>query len=305
MAILQFGFLIKKRREDLGLTQEELADGICSVPTLSRIENGERLPHNNNLEVLLQRLGYSSNIVNSFVSEKDFAIHEKKFEIRQAYMSKQFETAKELVEEYERLLNGNDPINRQFLILYQTLLQQEQMPNKEKLERYETAIRLTCPGYASKRIPHILSYEEIILLNAIASCYDYKGERRQAVDILFHIKDYYDHHVVNTEEALRTQPLILYNLSKMLGLEGRYDECVDICNLGIRVARANGRCALLDKTLYNRAWALMKRGQEGDRIAAKQDAKQAYYFAEIMGNRENAETYRKFLLEAFSEEISL
>lgn len=305
MAILQFGFLIKKRREDLGLTQEDLADGICAVPTLSRIENGERLPNNNNLEVLLQRLGYSSNNVNSFVSERDFVIHEKKFEIRQAYMTKQFSLAKELVVEYELLLERNDAINKQFLILYQTLLAQEHLSNKDKLERYEAAIRLTCPSYGNKKIPHVLSYEEIILLNAIATCYDYEGKRNHAIDILFGLKDYYDNRVVNMEEALRTQPLILYNLSKMLGLEGRYDECIDICNLGIRVAKATGRCALLDKTLYNRAWALVKRGQEEDRIAAKHNAKQAYYFAEMVGYKQNAEAYRKFILNEFSEEVSL
>ena len=41
MPIFQFGFMIKHRREELGYTQEDLADGICSVPTLSRIENGD------------------------------------------------------------------------------------------------------------------------------------------------------------------------------------------------------------------------------------------------------------------------
>ena len=45
MSLYLFGPLIKQRREELGYTQEDLADGICSVPTLSRIENGERLPN--------------------------------------------------------------------------------------------------------------------------------------------------------------------------------------------------------------------------------------------------------------------
>lgn len=53
MPIFQFGFMIKHRREELGYTQEDLADGICSVPTLSRIENGERMPTREHFEMLI------------------------------------------------------------------------------------------------------------------------------------------------------------------------------------------------------------------------------------------------------------
>ena len=35
------GEYIKQRRLDLGLTQEQLCDGICEPMTLSRLENGK------------------------------------------------------------------------------------------------------------------------------------------------------------------------------------------------------------------------------------------------------------------------
>ena len=70
MSLYLFGPLIKQRREELGYTQEDLADGICSVPTLSRIENGERLPNKRHSEMLLQRLGYSDSIIINYVDEK-------------------------------------------------------------------------------------------------------------------------------------------------------------------------------------------------------------------------------------------
>ena len=60
MAVFQLGPIIRNRRIELGLSQEDLADGICSVPTLSRIENGERMPTKNHFEMLMQRLGYSA-----------------------------------------------------------------------------------------------------------------------------------------------------------------------------------------------------------------------------------------------------
>ena len=36
------GEYIKQRRLDLGLTQEQLCDGICEPVTLSRLENGKQ-----------------------------------------------------------------------------------------------------------------------------------------------------------------------------------------------------------------------------------------------------------------------
>lgn len=38
------GEYIKQRRLDLGLTQEQLCDGICEPMTLSRLEMGNRPP---------------------------------------------------------------------------------------------------------------------------------------------------------------------------------------------------------------------------------------------------------------------
>ena len=38
------GEYIKQRRLDLGLTQEQLCDGICEPMTLSRLENGKQTP---------------------------------------------------------------------------------------------------------------------------------------------------------------------------------------------------------------------------------------------------------------------
>ena len=51
------GEYIKQRRLDLGLTQEQLCDGICEPVTLSRLENGKQTPSRNRINALLQRLG--------------------------------------------------------------------------------------------------------------------------------------------------------------------------------------------------------------------------------------------------------
>lgn len=282
MAVFQLGPIIRNRREELCLSQEDLADGICSVPTLSRIENGERMPTKNHFEMLMQRLGYSAMSLDYFTDKKDFLIHETKIRLRYAYISKDFHAVKELLEQFRSLLDDPTNIDEQFLILYDTLLSPTLHTNEEKLAQLENALRLTCPKYDCNYIPHVLSYEEIILLNNIAICYDAVGNRNKSIAILYSLKDYYDRNMISTDEALRTQPMVLYNLSKYLGLNKQYDECINICELGISIAISTGRCPLLSKTLFNYGWALLQRNASGDAIAAEKALRQAILFAEAM-----------------------
>lgn len=304
MAVFQLGPILKARREELGLSQEDLADGICAVPTLSRIENGERMPTKNHFEMLMQRLGYSAMSMDYFTDKQDFIIHELKFKTRRAFITGNYAQAKIYLEKLEGVLGNPTKIDRQFVKLHQVLLYKEKYTNAERLKKLEEAIQLTCPKYKNNYIPRVLSYDEIILLNNISICYDALGNREQAIIILKELKEYYDHHVISEEEALRTQPMILYNLSKFLGLNGQYDECVEICDMGIRIARTTGRCSLLGKTLFNRAWALVKRNRSGDREAAETTLKQAYSFSSVMEKGGDKDFIQKFYQETFLKVIS-
>lgn len=299
MALFKFGYIIRKRREELGLSQEELSDGICSVPTLSRLENGERLPTQNNLERLLQRLGYSDTVLDSFVDEYDYDIHEMKFKICQAFIVREYDLAKTLLAEYERMLTRPSNINEQFLRLYSLLLSGDQYDRARQLSLFEDILRMTCPGYSPERIPPVLSYEEIILLNNIAVCYTINDDRASSTKILWALKNYYDRHIISTEEALRTQPMILYNLSKNLGLDGCYDECIEICELGIAIAQKTGRASFLGGTIFNCAWSMVKRGRPEDIEPARKMLLQAYSVAQAMEQTQSAQVYRNFYEETY------
>ena len=51
------GEVIKQRRKELGLTQEQLCEGICEPITISRMENGKQTPSRNRVIALLQSRG--------------------------------------------------------------------------------------------------------------------------------------------------------------------------------------------------------------------------------------------------------
>ncbi len=300
MSIYLFGPLIKQRREELGYSQEDLADGICSVPTLSRIENGERLPSKQHSEMLLQRLGYSDSIIINYVDEKTLKLHELKYSIRHAVMCGKLKQARSLLEQFVSMSPCDDPISRQFVILVQTILS-DSKNIQEKLDALLTALQLTCPKFNQKELPIILSYEEIILVNDIAVYQAESGQLDSGISLLYQLKMNYERHMVNQEETLRTQLMVLYNLSKYLGNAERYDECIEICDLGIRISRETKKCTQLDKLLYNKAWALLKRGHEKDDIIAKECLRKAICLADALEQAQMKQFYLHFMNERFEE----
>ena len=56
---MEFGALIKFYRTQRGITQAELAKGICSVPHLSKIENNSKEANEETISLLLERLNIS------------------------------------------------------------------------------------------------------------------------------------------------------------------------------------------------------------------------------------------------------
>ncbi len=304
MAIFQYGEWIKTKREELGLTQEDLADGICATSSLSRIESGAHTPSKEVFERILERLGYSNIYLVSYTNAQYFYQHELKYNIRQAYIDGHLEQARTLLKKFEAEA-PDSKFNRQFKLTLNTIFYQDQMTPEQMLARFEEALKITCHQFHDLTLPKLLSFDEIILVNAIANCYFLLDRPDDAIHLFQQVKQFYDNQRVNREEALRTQPMILYNYSRILGRTARYDECVQICDQGIGVCKASGRATLLAWLLYNKAWALEKRNQGTDRETARQCAVDAYQLARILGQEQFAAFCRAFLDRVFPGALSV
>ena len=81
MKEVYIGSIIRKRRQELGLTQEQLCRGICETVTLSRIENGKQTPSRSKLNALLQRLGMPGERYYALLSEQEMKISNLQTEI--------------------------------------------------------------------------------------------------------------------------------------------------------------------------------------------------------------------------------
>lgn len=305
--LYNIGKYIKSRRLQLGISQEKLADGICARNSLSRIEGGERVPKSDVLTTLLQRLGLSDSEIRILTDGEDVELAQLKFNVRQALILNDYAKARFILQRNEDAISKLDPVSRRTFDIVDAIIRsrQNEISKEEALALFENLMRIIHPQYSPDNLPVLLSYEEIILLNNIAWCYDEVGKRETAINVLYHVKEFYDSYVCDIEEALRTQPMILYNLSKLLGLAGRYDECIHICEEGIKLATETGRCADLATTYYNLAWALYYRNRVGDKDCSLQYLKMAYYAACVIDskNQPRIEKYAQRLKEWFGETV--
>lgn len=91
MGVYVIGQVIKRTREGLGMTQEQLCEGICSVETLSRIENGKRRPNRANFQALMERMGKSGEKYLPSVHSEDMEMMVWWKRIEQLVLKRKFE----------------------------------------------------------------------------------------------------------------------------------------------------------------------------------------------------------------------
>ena len=71
MSVFNVGMLISHLRKKKGLSQEQLAEGICARSTVGRIEKGERKPDWFTFRNIMLRLGQGPNLYYSDIATPD------------------------------------------------------------------------------------------------------------------------------------------------------------------------------------------------------------------------------------------
>ena len=83
--------------------------------------------------MLVQRLGYSDSTLDAYVDDKQLYLHDLKFRIRQAIILNKLNNANSLLIEYIRDVPNPTQIEKQFIILCETLVNSSQYSPQERL----------------------------------------------------------------------------------------------------------------------------------------------------------------------------
>lgn len=304
--------VVLQRRNDLGLPQEMVCEGLCTPMTLSRFEKGRQTPSWDCVEAILQRLGlpddprYFAQLTRRettrLLLRKKARASYKQFE--QALGAERQRARIEALETLHRLehcIKEDDRINQQFILGMKPVL--EGRPPQEQLEILLEAIHLTSPRFDPNDLSRCLySANEVVLINRIAISYVCCGQRGKAIDIyaqLFNIllKRSPDHNHLS---------LIAYNYALQLGLAKRLEESLRISEFGQKICIKHGYHHLIPRFLHVEAECYYLMGEIDRSIKLYQAA--YYIYGATMGIRDQedlkADAKERFGLVFYSTGIS-
>jgi transcriptional regulator with XRE-family HTH domain len=286
MGKYRLGDIVSMTRKSLGLTQEELSDGICSVETLSRIENGKHLPNRNLYELLMERMGRNRERSYSVIpiSEYDTLENIKLFEY---YIDLYNYSQAELVLKKIKEKSKNTILNIQFITRAEYIIdfRLKRINAKVFLHGLEKAIRLTIPknNYITySNWP--LNFQEAVLMLNLSSAYAQNDNYNKAIEILLETNKLLEKSYMDVKQRITLQITLLNNLAKWYGIIGENNKAIDAAQKGILFCRDFKLGNILPNLIYTIVWneeILIEKGifpqDYSKQCLAK--LKQAYYIA--------------------------
>ena len=120
MANYRAGDVIRMTRNAVGITQEDLSDGICSVETLSRIENGKHKIKRETYRKLMEKMGRAVHDNCAVCMGKDMSLLEEYTLFEDAMAKREYNMAKRYLERIREKISDS-PVDRQYLKRVETL----------------------------------------------------------------------------------------------------------------------------------------------------------------------------------------
>lgn len=307
MQSYHIGYLIKQRREELGIPQENLCAGICDKSTLSRIERGVTQPSYQLLNLLLGRLGVAQEGFFLPLSDRSYTVVQLQKEIVACNASHNYPEALQKLDQFEAAIDPKDRILRQFALRARAIAgkmkdgKRVEYSYAEKRALLTEAIGLTVPNFSLDTLEcRLLGVNEIKLINQLAITYSEDGQRRLAIDIYRQLLRNIQSRFVDVEARAVLLPLIAYNYSRLLGLEGRYEEEIEVAELGRKCCVEYNQCRMLGGLLLNIGCGLHELGRDEE---SEQSLIRSYYIYSIFEDTNSSQLVRSYINEKLKRQL--
>ncbi|MBD5119277.1 MAG: helix-turn-helix transcriptional regulator [Clostridiales bacterium] len=266
MQELRLGQMVRRRREELNINQDDLCRGLCDRTALSRFENGHQVLSRKRVVALLQRLGLPDDRFYALLSEDELALEEAEREARSTAV--RLEQAAEAERPAlwalfrEKLaaleaLGPDDPVVRQCSLSLRAVQGTEEgpYPFEERLGMLLEALRLTAPRFDLERVglgPY--SAEELRLIKQIASTYTEAGRYEEAVRVYRMALEYLEANSRHLSQYAYLKPTYAAGCGNALSRIGRYQEALEITEEGLLASIESRRYHVVASLLWVQAY---------------------------------------------------
>jgi transcriptional regulator with XRE-family HTH domain len=253
---VRIGSIIRELRKMIGLSQKELAEGICTQAQISKLENGDEYPYSITLYEISKRLGVDMNyFFHSIETPRLDYVEEVKHLIRQYIRKRDYDSVALIIERERTSPLFQTLANKQFLLWHEGICDYYVYKNKERsLHKLREAIKLTqtSDSYYKER--------EIEVLNSIAIIHDEEKEFEKAIGMYRTALTQLKYLPQVKDEKIKIR--ILYGLARTLTEMGQYKESLTYSERGIHLCISCESLYLFGELHYQSGCNLIKLGQK-------------------------------------------
>lgn len=163
MSNITLGKIIEKLRIEKNYSRRQLCQGLCSTQMLIKIETDQSDVDKFLADILLQRLGKSSDKLEIILSDEEYSKIYARDEIEELIWKKDRDRAEAILHEYEALYARDSNVHKMFVLrtrAYMSHLLDEDWNQAESYIRQ--AIEMTLPGVTAENInEYLLSTVEL------------------------------------------------------------------------------------------------------------------------------------------------
>jgi len=283
------GNTIRELRKEKNLTQEELADGVCSVVSMSRIENGVQMPSAKVLEKLLDKLGSSIYGLcrvyhdNSILSQKTKELERILDEFQSGRISS-------VEDEIQKLEIDNGDVECKRLVEFTKIVAvfyKGEADDKLKNTLIDI-IKYTINDFDISKIDeYLLNQIDINALILLAAIYYAMGDIDTAIDISNRLYENLDKQESNLKSRIVSKINILFNLTQYFEAKKDYTGAYKYIELLEKEMLKSGEYILQVETMYIKAKTLNKMGEN---TKAKEILKASSPYARLIGKEKIADS---------------
>ena len=318
MADYRAGDVIRLTRNAVGMSQEELCDGICAVQTLSHIENNRHRIKPDTYRQLMEKMGRGVHNNCVVCMGKDMSLLEEYPLFEDAMAKRDYHTAEcYLMRIREKI--SDFVTDRQYLKRVESLLDYDmgKIGAQEHMRQLGEAMEMTIPDYVcylwgeKRDIVYPYREQEILILMEIGNTYYDMREMDKAIHVYETIIRSLNAGYMDIKNAKELKLITLANLALPLGKLGRYEEALAKASEGLGMAVSRGYAHTLVELLMGVAWNRMKLSQRMEESIkkvqeleeSKKVMRQAYYIAAARRDKYNQKLISQNLKCHFGEEI--
>jgi len=286
--------MVKLTRIALGMSREELCEGICSVKALMRSENGQQGMKKENYEKLMERMGRRPELIYAVCVDKDGGLLEDRENMERAFKRYDYDEAEIYLRRMKERADDN-LLTRQYLTRAEALVDYDlkRIKADELLKRIDRVLQMTVPEYeqyvygTDKVFPFVK--EELLGLLSLGNAYVYLGKfdkGKQTYNAILRC--------LETEYMLKPDRITmritvgdaLYHVYDKEGrLEDALKEIEECLQKSKEIDYGHMVAPLLVSKAYNYIWMVKEGVWPENRLEdAKRYLRQAYYIAAARGD---------------------